>query len=66
MGLVGGVMGLVLGGVFAFFDWRLVFLFPAVVGLLGYLLTSGCLAFPRGEARASTGREVFYSPHPSL
>jgi MFS family permease len=66
MGLVGGVMGLVLGGVFAFFDWRLVFLFPAVVGLLGYLLTS-CL--PRVSARRSESLDwpgVFYSPHPSL
>jgi len=50
MGLVGGVMGLVLGGVLAFFDWRLVFLFPAVVGLLGYLLTSG---LPSVSARRS-------------
>jgi MFS family permease len=63
MGLVGGVMGLVLGGVLAFFDWRLVFLFPAVVGLLGYLLTSGLPSFSarRSESLDWQGGLLFAS-----
>ncbi|NON61157.1 MFS transporter [Acidianus sp. RZ1] len=34
-GLVGGVAGLVIGGILATFDWRYVFVFSAIVGIIG-------------------------------
>ena len=41
LGLIGGVAGLILGGVLSVIDWRLLFLLPGAVGIVGFLLTRG-------------------------